>query len=225
MTNIRVLYHLWFSPFCRKVRLLLKEKKLDFSLEIERVWEKRKDFLALNPANEVPVFVDLNGSVISYHTAICEYLEEAYPEQKFLGETLEERTEVRRLLGWFDEKFYQEVSQNLLREKVYKLLTREGAPNATLIRSSLNALHTHLEYISWLVDRRNWLGGHHFTLADMAAAAHLSSIDYLGDVPWEKHPPAKEWYARIKSRPSFRPLLADRLPGMAPVHHYTNLDF
>jgi glutathione S-transferase len=222
---MRTLYHLWLSPFCRKVRLLLKEKKLDFSLEIERPWERRKEFLSLNPANEVPVLIDLNGSVIPYHQAICEYVEEAYPEQKFMGETLVDRAEVRRLVGWFDEKFHQEVSQNLIHEKVWKRFSKEGAPNAGAIRAGLQHIHTHLDYISWLVDRRNWLAGHHFSLADMAAASHLSVIDYLGDVAWEKHPSAKEWYARIKSRPSFRPLLADHLPGMAPALHYTNLDF
>jgi len=74
-------------------------------------------------------------------------------------------------------------------------------------------------------ERRRWLAGENFSLADITAAAHLSTLDYLGDVPWDNHEPAKEWYARIKSRPSFRPLLADHIPGAPPPKHYADLDF
>ena len=93
---MRVLYHLTLSPFARKVRLVLAEKNLDFTLKLEKVWERRAEFLALNPA---------------------------------------------------------------------------------------------------------------------------------GDVPWDAHEPAKEWYARIKSRPSFRQILSDHVPGVAPPKHYPDLDF
>ena len=73
--------------------------------------------------------------------------------------------------------------------------------------------------------RRNWLAGDRLTYADLAAAAHLSCVDYLGDAQWDENETAKTWYARIKSRPSFRPLLAERLPGMTPSPTYADLDF
>ena len=86
-------------------------------------------------------------------------------------------------------------------------------------------IHTHMDYISYLVERRKWLAGHEFSLADITAAAHLSTLDYIGDVPWKDHESAKGWYARIKSRPSFRPLLGDRIPSAPPPSHYADLDF
>jgi glutathione S-transferase len=135
------------------------------------------------------------------------------------------RAEVRRLVGWFDRKFDREVTARLLDEKIMKRLVRSGQPDSNAIRVASANLHIHLEYIAWLCDRRSWLAGDHFSLADVTAAAHISIIDYLGDMPWETHPGAKDWYARVKSRPSFRPLLADHVPGAPPPRHYADLDF
>ncbi len=100
-----------------------------------------------------------------------------------------------------------------------------GQPNASAIRAGHQNIHYHLDYIAWLCDRRRWLAGESFSLADIAAAAHLSAIDYLGDVPWENHAGAKDWYARVKSRPSLRAILADHIPGITPPKHYADLDF
>ncbi|MBY0281981.1 MAG: glutathione S-transferase family protein [Alphaproteobacteria bacterium] len=225
---MRTLYHYPLCPYSRKIRLILAEKKLDFSAEIERFWEKRPEFMKLNPAGQVPILVDLNGSVINDSMAISEYLEDAYPERPLIGEGLLQRAEVRRLVGWFDSKFASEVSVTLLMEKNIKryLSTQvSSGPNSAVIRNSQSTVHSHLEYISWLVDRRNWLAGDDFSLADIAAAAHLSVVDYMGDIAWDKHPIAKDWYARIKSRPTFRSLLLDRVPALAPSSQYADLDF
>ncbi|NBT85157.1 MAG: glutathione S-transferase family protein [Alphaproteobacteria bacterium] len=225
---MRTLYHYPLCPYSRKIRLILAEKKLDFAAEIERFWEKRPEFIKLNAAGQVPVLVDLNGSVINDSMAISEYLEDAYPERPLIGEELLQRAEVRRLVGWFDSKFANEVSVTLLMEKNIKryLPTQANSgPNSAVIRSAQSLVHSHLEYISWLVDRRNWLAGDDFSLADITAAAHLSVIDYMGDIPWDKHPIAKDWYARIKSRPTFRNLLMDRVPALTPSSHYADLDF
>jgi glutathione S-transferase len=223
---MRLLYHLALSPFSRKVRLALAEKCLAFDLRLEKVWERRPDFLELNPAATVPVLVDANGMVIADSTVICEYLEEAYPDTPLLGRTLVERVEVRRLLAWCDGKFAFEVSRNLLAEKLMKRLLGRGEPNAEVLRAGYANLKHHLAYLGWLAESRGYLGGAQLTLADLAAAAHLSALDYLGDIDWSQCEPAKEWYARVKSRPSFRPLLTDRVPGVAqPPAHYDNLDF
>jgi glutathione S-transferase len=222
---VRILHHLPLSPYARKVRLALAEKRLPFELRLERVWERRQEFLALNPACLVPVLVEDNGLVIADSTAICEYLDEAYPDTCLLGRTLAERAEVRRLIGWFDGKFAQEVTQNLLFERQMKRLLGRGNPDAAAIRAGYANLRPHLEYLGWLAETRAWLAGARVSLADFAAAAHLSALDYLGDVDWSWSDPAKDWYARMKSRPNFRGLLTDRVSGLAPPAHYADLDF
>jgi glutathione S-transferase len=222
---MRILYHIPLSPFSRKVRLVLAEKRIPFDLKLERVWERRAEFLALNPACTVPVLQDANGLVLADSNAICEYLDEAYPDLPLLGRTLSERAEVRRLVAWFDQKFNIEVTRNLLHERQMKRLLGRGNPDAGAIRAGYANLKPHLDYIGWLAETRAWLGGGSFTLADLAAAAHLSALDYIGDVDWSLNEGAKDWYARIKSRPSFRAILADRLPDLAPPAHYDDLDF
>ena len=222
---MRTLYHLWLSPFCRKVRIVLAEKKLEVEMRVEPVWERRQQFLALNPAGKVPVLVEPEGTVLSDSMAITEFLEEVYPEAPLIGGTPEERAEIRRLVAWFDHKFNAEVTANLVGEKIMNRFLGLGEPDSRAIRAGHANIRTHLEYIAFLIQRRNWLAGDHMTLADIAAAAHLSCVDYLGDVPWEKHEDAKNWYARVKSRPSFRSVLADHIPGLSPPKAYADLDF
>lgn len=222
---MRVLYHLWLSPFCRKVRIALEEKNLDYDLKTENYWQRRDEFLALNPAGDVPVLVEDDGPAIADSSAICEYLEDLQPTPALIPGSPAERAEVRRLVAWFDQKFYTEVTRLLVGEKIMKRFLRRGAPNSDAIRAGKQNIHHHLDYIAWLTERRTWLGGPVFSLADIAAAAQISAVDYIGDVPWDEHEDAKDWYARIKSRPSFRPILADRMPGEPPPKHYADLDF
>ncbi|MGE0417020.1 MAG: glutathione S-transferase family protein [Acetobacteraceae bacterium] len=222
---MRVLHHLPLSPYCRKVRLVMAEKRLTFELRLEKAWERRPDYLDLNPAGTVPTLIEDNGLAVPDSTVICEYLDEAYPDSGLMGRTLAERVEVRRLAAWFDGKFAQEVTQNLFGEKLMRRLAGRGNPDPAAIRTGYVALRYHLDYIGWLAETRKWLAGSTLSLADFAAAAHLSSLDYIGDVDWSVSPAAKEWYARMKSRPSFRPLLADRMPGTVPPSHYDDLDF
>jgi glutathione S-transferase len=222
---MRLLYHQSLSPFCRKVRITLAEKKLEFETRLEPVWERRPEFLVLNPAAEVPVLVENDGSVLADGQAIVEYLNETAPEPPLLGITPLERAEARRLVAWFDVKFNAEVTDNLVGEKVMNRLLRRGHPNSAAIRAGHANIRYHLEYISFLMERRNWLAGERLTLADISAAAHLSCVDYIGDVPWDGYEDAKTWYARVKSRPSFRPILGDVVPGLPPVAAYADLDF
>jgi glutathione S-transferase len=222
---MRILYHLWLSPFSRTIRVVLKEKNLDFTLKAEKVWERRPEFLALNPAGDVPVLIEPDGTIIADVRAIAEFLDEVHREKLLIGINPIDRAEVRRLCAWFDVKMNAEVTENLVGEKMMKRFLGLGQPNSSAIRAGHANLVHHLDYIGYLTERRRWLAGENFSLADITAAAHLSALDYLGDVPWDDHEPAKEWYARIKSRPSFRPLLADHIPGAAPPKHYADLDF
>lgn len=219
------LYHLWLSPGCRKVRLLLGEKKLEFNMQIEKTWRRDPEFLALNPTGDVPVIVDEDGTKVCGSQVICEYLDEMYGEPSLIGTGAVERAEVRRLISWFDEKFQDEVIHNLVTEKIMKRFLGLGEPNSNAIRAGHKNIRTHLNYIDWLVDRRSWLAGDAMSLADLTAAAHLSCVDYLGDVPWADHPNSKDWYVRVKSRPAFRSLLGDHIPGAPPPPHYADLDF
>jgi glutathione S-transferase len=221
----RSLYYFWLSPFARAIRISLAEKGLAFELVIEKFWEGRDDFIRLNPACEVPVLIEPDATRVADAHAITEYLDETYPDQSLIGGDRKSRIEVRRLAHWFDVKFNKEVTENLVGEKVMKRISGQGHPNGTAIRAGLSNIHIHLAYISYLADRRRWLAGDHFSWADIAAASHISVVDYIGDVPWADHPGAKDWFARIKSRPSFRPLLTDHVPGIPPSAHYTNLDF
>ncbi len=218
------LYHVPLSPFCRKVRLSLAEKRLEVELIEERYWERDPDFLRRNPAGKVPV-LKIDGNTFSESTAICEYIEEAYPEPSLLPDDKAERHEVRRLVGWFDDKFHSEVTSKLLYERVNKKITKEGYPDSTNVKAGARAIKLHLDYMTWLLDQRRWLAGNTLSLADFAAAGHLSALDYISDVDWNSYPTVRDWYARIKSRPAFRRLLADTVPGFPPPAHYADLDF
>lgn len=222
---MRVLYHSLLSPTSRKARVVLAEKNLDFTMKAEKPWERRPEFLALNPAGDVPVLIEPDSTVLAGTDAIVEYLDEVYRDKILIGINATDRAEVRRLVAWFDLKMDREVTDNLVGEKMMKRVGREGQPNSQAIRAGHANLPHHLNYIGYLVDRRRWLAGDFFSVADITAAAHLSTLDYLGDVPWENHELAREWYARIKSRPSFRAILADHVPGLAPPKHYADLDF
>jgi glutathione S-transferase len=222
---MRILYHFSLSPLSRKLRVILLEKGLDFTLKVEKWWERRPEFLALNPAGEVPVLIEPDGTVLADASAIAEFLDETYRDKLLIGLGPIDRAETRRLVAWFDGKLNREVTEPILAERLLKRLMAVGQPDSMTLRAAKTNLGAHLDYISYLAERRRWLAGDHFSAADISAAAHLSVLDYLGDVPWDEHEPAKDWYARIKSRPSFRPVLADHLPGTAPPKHYADLDF
>ena len=219
------LLHLPLDPFSRKIRIVLGEKKITASLAVEPIWERRHEFLSINPAGTVPVFIEDDGTTISTSQAIAEYLEETSKEPALIFGTALQRAEIRRLCIWFDVKFNTEVTEYLLGEKIMKRFLGLGEPSSETIRAGYANIDTHLGYIEYLAEQRSWLAGEHFSLADITAASHISCIDYLGDIAWEDYQQAKQWYARIKSRPSFRPLLQDLIPGTQPPAHYKNLDF
>jgi len=218
------LYHIPLSPFCRKVRLTLAEKRIEVELIEERYWEKGQSFLLRNPAGKIPVMKH-EGRTLSESQAICEYLDEVQPNPPLMPKAAFDRYETRRLCAWFDDKFHQEVTSKLLYERVNKKITGEGYPDSRNVKSGAQKIKYHLDYMTWLLDQRRWLAGDVMTLADFAGAAHLSCLDYISDVDWTRWPTVKDWYAKIKSRPSFRPLLADQVPGFPPPAHYPDLDF
>lgn len=228
MTVERTLHHFPLDPFSRQARLVLGEKKLAFTSVVERYWERRPEFEALNPAGLTPVLIEEGEgrrTVIAETRSMLEYLDETNPEPPLMPSAPEERAEVRRLMQWFDRKFDFEVNGLILHERMEKRLLSLGGPDMQTIRAGQQALRAHFAYIQDLLGKRDWLAGRRMTLADLVAAAHISVIDYFGDAPWKDHGAVKTWYMAIKSRPSFRPLLGDRHPGMPPSSHYHDLDF
>jgi glutathione S-transferase len=227
---------LFYHPLCphsRYVRLILGEYGIDARAVEERFWERREEFLLLNPTGEIPVLVADGQPAVPGAAIIAEYIEEtrnpAPGEGRLLPLSASQRVEVRRLASWFNAKFHAEVSGPLVTERVFKRhMTLEqggGPPDTEALRAARHNIRYHLAYIGWLVGTRDWLAGDRLSLADLAAAAHLSAADYLGDVPWNDDEAAKNWYARVKSRPSFRTILADTLAGIPPAKSYADLDF
>jgi len=226
------LVHHPLCPFSRSIRLALAECAIIVELQEERPYAWRKPFLEINPAGTLPVLVLDGGAAICGVYAVSEYLAEtagdaASPARNTLFPgSAEERAEIRRLIDWFHGKFHDEVSQYLLDEKLFGVFSRQtGITDPSLFRAGRENLRYHLAYVSFLAEERRWLGGQHLSYADFAAGGHISALDYLGEVPWEDFPAAADWYARLKSRPSFRGLLADRVPGLPPATAYANLDF
>ncbi len=228
MSVERTLHHFPLDPASRQVRLALGEKRLTFVDNVVRYWEQPREFLALNPTGVPPVLVERqNGQdlAICEARAILEHLDEQDPQPVLLGRDAAERAETRRLMQWFDRKFDHEVNAFLLHEKLEKRLLKMGAPDLYSMRQGRDALRAHLAYMEKLLQTRDWLAGKRLSYADFAAGANISVLDYFGDIPWRDFPAVKTWYMTMKSRPAFRPILADRWPGLAPAGHYDDLDF
>ena len=226
---MRTLYHWPLDPASRQARIALGEKKLKFKLVPVVPWAPQSDFMHLCVEGVPPCLHEHDSSknfVIASARGICEYLADIpSAKHRLLSEDIRERAEARRLAHWFDGKFSTEVNAYILSERLEKTLTAQGAPDPAELRAGREFLKFHLEYLSWLLQQRDWLAGRTFSLADIAAGAHISCLDYLGEIQWENWPALKEWYQKLKSRPSFRSLLKDIIPGLRPPRHYADLDF
>ncbi|MFT8735868.1 MAG: glutathione S-transferase family protein [Zymomonas mobilis] len=220
------LYQFPLCPFSRKVRFLLGEKGIGYELIRESPWLKRDEFVDMNPAGQTPVMVDSSAPVILVDSqVICEFLEETVDRTPLISGTAVHRAEIRRLVSLFDNKLYFEVTAPLMNERMLKRLVYRQAPDAGILRGAMKNANSHLDYIDWLLDHRRWLAGPVLSLADFAAAAQISVSDYLGGVDWRGHENSREWYAAMKSRPSFQPILAERMEVILPPEHYDQPDF
>jgi glutathione S-transferase len=222
---MNTLYHLPFSANSRLVRIALLEKKIDVKLIVERIWERRDSFLALNPEGQVPVLLTNENISLSGAFVIIEWLEDMSSENSLIGNDINFRAEARRIMLWFNNKFSLEVESSIVYEKIMKVFMSKGNPDTNILRVGRKNLITHMQYIDWLSKNRDWLAGNSYSIADISASANLSILDYLGEIQWKDYSYAKEWYARVKSRPSFRSLLLDKIPGLLPPKYYSDLDF
>jgi glutathione S-transferase len=213
-------------PFSRKVRLVMAEKGVQAELLRENPWERRDEFMDLNPAGETPVLVETErGIILIGSQPIAEYFEETVDKAPMIHGDSAQRAEIRRLTEWFDEKLYREVVEPLMGERMRKRLVSKESPDTRVLREAMKTANNHLDYLDYLLDHRRWLAGPALSLADFTAAAHLSVIDYLGAVDWRGHKQTKDWYSVMKSRPAFRPLLGERMEVIVPPQHYDKVDF
>ena len=221
-----LLFQFPLCPFSRKVRLLLGEKGIGYELVRESPWLRRDEFLDMNPAGQTPVLVERErGLVLMDSQAICEYIEETEAKSPMISGASQNRAEIRRLVAWFDQQFYGDVVAPLMHEKMRKRLVERATPDAKVLREAMKNAVSHLDYTDYLLDHRNWLAGATLSLADLTAAAHMSVTDYLGGIDWKGHELTSRWYAGLKSRPGFRPLLSERMEVIAPPAHYDKVDF
>lgn len=227
------LFHHPLLASSRFVRLAFGEYGEEIALIEEKPWARRKEFLALNPAGTLPVLLAEGDAVIVGGTVIAEYLDETRGalkrDRRLFAEDPFVRAEVRRLVDWYLAKADMEVTRHIVRERAFKPLMSSaqggGSPDSAAIRAARTNIKPHMKYTNWLAGTRNWLAGERLSYADLAAGAALSVLDYLGEVDWADYPAARDWYVRMKSRPSFRPLLSDRTAGLSPASHYADLDF
>ena len=227
------LYHHPMSSASRFIRLVLGEYGFEYDLVDEQPWEGRREFLALNPAGTLPVYLDDSMRALCGAVVVSEYLDETHGalkrDRRLLAENSFQRAEIRRLVEWFLVKMEQDVTRHLARERVFKLQMPAaqggGAPDSKLLRAARGNIRQHMKYLTWLAGSRAWLAGDRLSYADLAAAGAISVLDYLGEIDWKDWPQAKDWYQRVKSRRSFRTLLADRVRGVTPASHYADLDF
>jgi glutathione S-transferase len=202
------------------VRLALSEYGLPVQLVVERVWKRREDFLLLNPAGTIPVLVVEGIGPAPGASVIAEYLDEVYGsdlgDRRLLPRATNLRIEVRRLTSWFNDKFFADVSGPVTNERYKQYMPLEAAGGSldhAALRETREVLPDHLAYIGSLLSKHEWLASDQLTYADLAAAAHLSAAEYLGDMPWPEDGSAKRWYARIQSQPSFQSILTDARRG------------
>ena len=218
------LLHHPLSAASRMVRIALVEKNIDFDLVEERYWDRNENFLELNPAGEIPVLIVEKNKPICGAMPICEYIEETTDTRNLVGRQPITKAETRRLVEWFNNKFYHEVTKNLVWEKFFRKLETGGYPTSKVMAAGRSNILYHLDYVGFLTQKHRFLSGDEITFADCAAAAQFSTLDYYGDVPWEHNKHAKAWYGLLKSRLSLKPILHDRVPGVAPVKNYSELE-
>jgi glutathione S-transferase len=204
----------------------MAEKGVTAELVRENPWERRDEFIDLNPAGETPVLVETELQITLIGSQpIAEYFEETVNKVPMIHGDAAQRAEIRRLTEWFDEKLFREVVEPLMVERMRKRLVSKESPDTRALRDAMRIGNNHLDYLDYLLDHRRWLAGAALSLADFTAAAHLSVIDYLGAVDWRGHRQTKDWYSVMKSRPAFRPLLGERMEVIVPPQHYDKVDF
>ena len=219
-----ILYHYYLCSSSRYIRLILEEHKLSYQTQLENYWKPQNDFLELNPAGYLPVLVNEENFPIIGANACVEYIKDLELRSNFFVENYKEKAEINRLVHWFEVIFKKEVFDPIIYEKVYSRIVENITPNSENIRAALQNLDFHIQYFNYLLNNKNYFIKDELTYLDFLAAANFSVLDYLGLLNLKSHENIREWYLKLKSRPSFRTLLKDQIVGLNPHENYKNMD-
>ena len=229
MSKTYKLIHHQLCPLSRQIRVLMDELQLEYTLTKEDYWVSKPSAGKAHAIRILPILEpDTDGNedvVISGYYPIIEFLHENFKDFFLMPSSVAERSKVRHCLLWFNEKFLREVSKVIVDEKVIRPITKSGEPRGEYLRIAKNNLNYHFHILEQTLDKQSYVTSEKLTAADIATGAHISIVDYFGEIAWDMWPCIKEWYAILKSRPSFRAILADRIPGLSPPKYYDDPDF
>ena len=221
---MHTLYHYYLCPSSRFIRLVLEEYKLEYSLQLENYWKPQKEFLLLNPAGHLPVLINIDNYALIGANVCMEYFNNLQLKPNLMNNSYQEQAEIRRICHWFEVVFKKEVLDPLIHEKVYSRIVDNINPNSNNIRSALQNLNFHIRYFDYLLKYKDWIVGDNLTYSDLIASANFSIMDYIGLLDLRNYKHIKEWYLKVKSRPSFKTLLKDQIVGLNPHNDYKNID-
>jgi glutathione S-transferase len=216
------------DPLSRAVRIALGEKRAVFHVREAPAFSADAALLALDPDGRTPVLVDNawgNDAAISELWPLFEYLDELIPSPAlFPGGPLERAS--ARAVSVQAIRAFRPLVDTVVTEKAMKRMERSGSPDTAALRRAQDGAAQLIEQAGRAADASDgWLCGRKLSLGDIMAAAHVSVLDQLDAIDWDRCPSGRSWYAHMKQRPSFRPLLADILPGVPAPAHYADLDF
>jgi len=218
------LYHYHLCPSSRFVRLLLNEYRIEYVTQLENYWKPQDEFLLINPAGHLPVLVDSTNFPIIGSNACMEYIKDLDLKPNIFSSDYRNKAEIYRLYHWFDTLFKKEVLDPIIYEKVFSRVVENIIPNSENIRNAMQNLSFHIKYFEYLLKDKDFLITETISSCDLLAAANFSVLDYLGLLDLCDSLIFKEWYLKIKSRPSFKSLLKDHIVGLNPHENYKYLD-
>ena len=187
------------SPFARKVRIVLAEKKMEYEFEAEDPWSEKSGIWQSNPLGQVPVLLLEDGKPIFDSRVIVEFLDNASPRGKLIPTDNRERIEVRR---------WEALADGVLDAGV--LIRRERArpkaeQSAAWIERQLNKMDAGLKMMAQDLGDNPWCTGISYTLADIAVGACLAWLAFrFPEISWrESQPNLARLMAKLEERPSF----------------------
>ena len=219
------LHHYYLCSSSRYIRLILEEHNITYETQLENFWKPQKDFLKINPAGHLPVLVNEDNFPIIGANSCIEYIKDLELRPKLFVDNYRDKAEINRLVHWFDVIFKKEVFDPIIYEKVFSRIVDNISPNSDNIRAAFHNLDFHIQYFNYLLNSKNYFIKDELTYLDFLAAANFSVLDYLGLLNLKSYESMREWYFKIKSRPSFKTLLKDQIVGLNPHENYKNIDF
>ncbi|HZN87145.1 MAG TPA: glutathione S-transferase N-terminal domain-containing protein [Burkholderiales bacterium] len=189
------------SPYVRKVRIFMAEKRLDYQFEVEDVWASDK-ILQSNPLGKVPCLVMEGGEAVFDSRVIVEYVDTLSPVGKLIPDRGRERAEVRT---------WEALGDGVLDAAVLARLENtwagrnEGQRSAAWVERQTKKIHASLAAMSKGLGDKPYCSGIHFALSDIAVCVALGYLDFrFAEIDWRgAHPNLARLYEKVSQRPSF----------------------